>query len=69
MAQSNDFHKLLGRALTDDKFRSALQKNPESALKDTGIDPTPDKVAALKAASDSIGKVQKAFGGTTIRPS
>ncbi len=70
MANTDDFHKLLGRALTDEKFRSELQSNTESALKGAGIESTPEKVAALKSASDAIGKAQQAFGGhMPMRPS
>jgi hypothetical protein len=71
MAQNpDDFHKLLGRALTDEQFRNTLQKNPEAALKEAGIEPTPDKIAALKSARDSITKAHKAFGGGGMaRPS
>ena len=71
MAQNpDDFHKLLGRALTDDQFRTKLQKNPEAALKEAGIEPSPEKVAALKAARESITKAHQAFGGGGMaRPS
>ncbi len=71
MAQRpDDFHRLLGRVLTDEQFRNSLKSNPEGALKEAGIEATPEKIAALKSASDSIAKAHQAFGGhASIRPS
>lgn len=61
--ETSDFQKLLGRALTDERFRTTLRKDPTTALKECGIDATPEKIAALKSASESLAKTQKAFGG------
>jgi hypothetical protein len=59
----SDFQKLLGRALIDDHFRATLHKDPASALKECGIEVTPQKIAALTAASASLANAQEAFGG------
>jgi hypothetical protein len=59
----SDFQKLLGRALIDEHFRTTLHKDPAAALKECGIEATPAKIAALKAASSSLANAQEAFGG------
>jgi hypothetical protein len=58
-----EFEKILSRALTDAKFREHLKTDPEGALKAADIEPTPEKVAALKAAGSSLRHAHQAFGG------
>ena len=43
----SDLQALIGKALTDEAFVKNLVENPEQALKDAGVDPTPEILAAL----------------------
>jgi len=59
-----DLQTLIGKALSDEKFAQALVADPEKALKDAGITPTPDMLDALKGADvESIKRLAQAFGG------
>jgi len=52
----SNFHKLLGRGLTDNEFREALM-DPErqaQALESMSIEPTEEVVAALNAAIEAL---------------
>lgn len=51
--------------LFNPKFIEELKKNPEQALKDVGIDPTPEILDAInKVDLDSVKDVAEAFGDT-----
>lgn len=44
----SDFQKLVSKVMTDEAFVNALASNPEQALKNAGIAPTAEMLAALK---------------------
>jgi hypothetical protein len=55
----SNFHKLLGRALTDHEFRDALM-DPEqqaSALESMGVQATEDVLEALNAAIEALNNL------------
>lgn len=43
-----DFQGLVGKALSDEAFASALLSNPEKTLREAGIEPTAEMLDALK---------------------
>ncbi len=62
MAAPLDFNHLVIRMLGDAKFRLALIKNPEKALRAIKAKPTKQQIAALKAVDwTSLEKVFNAF--------
>jgi hypothetical protein len=50
MATEKEMHELLGRAMTDAKFRAALTADPAKAAAGVGISLTEEQVAGLKAS-------------------
>ncbi|MEO7142528.1 MAG: Os1348 family NHLP clan protein [Bryobacteraceae bacterium] len=63
----NDLQKILSRAISDDKYAKTLHDNPEEAMKQAGVEATPEKVAALKSSVASLKGAHAAFGGA-VRP-
>ena len=62
MAAPLDFNQLVIRMLGDVKFRVAMVKNPEKALRGIGAKPTKQQLAALNAMNwSSVEKVFTAF--------
>ena len=62
MAAPLDFNHLVIRMIGDVKFRAALIKNPEKALKSIGAKPSKQQIAALKAVDwNAMQKVFLAF--------
>lgn len=62
MAAPVDFNHLVIRMLGDVKFRVALMKNPDKALRSIGAKPTKQQIAALKSVDwSSLNKVFNAF--------
>ncbi len=62
MAAPLDFNHLVIRMLGDVKFRAAVVKNPEKALRSIKAKPTKQQIAALKAVDwASLDKVFAAF--------
>jgi len=59
----SDLHKVLTKALNDPKFAVSLKNDPADALKQVGVDSTPEKLAALKDTVNSLGHAQHVFGG------
>jgi anaerobic selenocysteine-containing dehydrogenase len=58
-----DFQSLVGKALSDEKFAQQLVSNPEKALREVGIQPTPEMLEALKGVdAAAIRKLAQAFG-------
>ncbi len=49
MATEKELVELLGRALTDEKFRARLFDDPRQAARGAGYDLTPEQLAAVKA--------------------
>ena len=57
-----DFQALVGKALSDEKFAQALVDDPEKALREAGIEPTPEILEALKGVDAvAIRKLAQAF--------
>ncbi len=53
---------LIGKALTDKAFCSALIKDPEKTLKANGVKPTKEMIEALKALDETaVQKLAAAF--------
>ena len=62
MAAPLDFNHLVIRMLGDVKFRNALVKNPEKALRGIKVKPTALQIAALEAVDwTSLERVFNAF--------
>ena len=66
-SSGTNFHKLLGRALTDYEFREALM-DPEQraqALESMGIEPTEEVLEALSGAIEALNNLarSKTLGG------
>ncbi len=50
MATEKEMYELLGRAMTDADFRSALTVDPETAAAGLGISLTEEQLAGIKAS-------------------
>jgi hypothetical protein len=48
MATEDDLRTVAGKAIADPEFRQKLLDNPEAAVKEAGIDLTPEQMEALK---------------------
>ena len=48
MATQEDLRAVAGKAVADPAFRQKLLDNPEKAVRDAGIDLSPEQMAALK---------------------
>ncbi len=58
-----DLETLLRHAVNDAEFRKALQADPAKALQSKGIDPTTDRVTALRGISyPQLQALAKSFG-------
>ena len=64
----SDFEKVLKKAFQDEGYRKRLAKDPHSALQEVGVQPTPEKIAALKSTDDALTNAQHTFSGGGIRP-
>jgi hypothetical protein len=60
---ATEFSQLVERMVTDDAFCSRLVSNPETVLKENGVEPTSEIVGALKGLdADAIKRLASAFG-------
>jgi hypothetical protein len=58
-----DFQTLVGKAISDESFAQKLVDNPEQALQEAGITPTPEMLDALKGIDvASVKKLAESFG-------
>ncbi|HEY1011762.1 MAG TPA: Franean1_4349 family RiPP [Herpetosiphonaceae bacterium] len=58
-----DIQTLVGKAVSDPAFAQRLVDQPEAALREAGIEPTPDMVDALKSIDvESLQALAAAFG-------
>ncbi len=58
-----DFQSLVSKALSDETFARSLVANPEKALKEAGVQPTPEMLDALRGLDvESVRKLAQAFG-------
>ncbi len=59
----SDFQTIVGRAISDKEFAQTLVENPEQALREAGVEPTPEMVDALKGLDvESVQNLAAAFG-------
>ena len=49
MAEKDELRTIAGKALADPAFREKLIADPEAAVKEAGIELTPDQLEALKS--------------------
>jgi hypothetical protein len=59
----NDLHKILERAMRDEHYGKTLKKDPHEALKQAGVEATPEKISALKNSVSALEKAHEAFAG------
>ena len=64
---SDDFHRLIGKAVFDPDFTEALVADPKQALESIGVEITPEIESALEGIdlsgiSDSFKQLATAFG-------
>lgn len=58
-----DIHTLVGRALSDDRFAESLLENPETVLRENGIEPTVEMIEALNDIDvEGMRMLAAAFG-------
>lgn len=48
MASEREIYEIIGRAVADKKFRTALMENPEKAAQDLGYSLTSEQISSLK---------------------
>jgi hypothetical protein len=58
-----DLEKLMQKALKEPEFRTRVMKSPKAALTEAGIEPTAEKIAAVKASMSSIRDLHAALEG------
>jgi hypothetical protein len=59
----SDFQTVVGKAISDESFAQRLVDNPEQALREAGVTPTPEMLDALKGIDvESVKKLAVAFG-------
>ncbi len=69
MARREDVQKLVGRAMSDEKFRNELADNPGNAAKSMGVTLTPEEEKIIKqnarAFMDAGAQLERVAGGAT----
>ena len=60
------FVELLNKALNDQRFALLLASNPHAALNEVGIEPTPERVEAVRLAMHALKAANIAFGGKVV---
>lgn len=58
-----DFERLMQAAILDHDFASRLVLCPDNALKELGIEVTPEKLHALADCVNPLSEAYEAFGG------
>ncbi len=59
----SDLQTLVAKALSDEDFVAALAENPEAALLEAGLEPTPEILEALEGVDvEAIKRLASAFG-------
>ncbi len=59
----SDLQAVIGRVLSDESFAQKLVENPEAALQEAGLEPTPEIIEALQEVDlQSIQQLAAAFG-------
>ena len=58
-----DLQKLIGKVVSDENFANTLAADPEKALRDAGVEPTPEILDALSDLdTEAIKKLAASFG-------
>ncbi|AFY47692.1 hypothetical protein Nos7524_1829 [Nostoc sp. PCC 7524] len=58
-----DLSAIIGRVMSDESFAQRLVENPEAALQEAGLEPTPEIVEALQGVDlQAIQQLAAAFG-------
>lgn len=58
------FAEILQKALQDREFATRIVTDPEGALDEVGVAPTPEKLKALKEASHALVVANFVFGNS-----
>jgi hypothetical protein len=57
------FEVLVNKAMFDSEFATQLKTNPAAALRVVGIEPTPERLAAIAAVNlDAVADAARAIG-------
>jgi hypothetical protein len=59
----DDFEKILSKALSHPDYANTLRYHTETAMKELGVAPTPEKVKALREAVTALVTAHIAFAG------
>jgi hypothetical protein len=59
----SDFEKVIKKAVDDEAFQKKLSSDPAGALKDAGVEPTPEKIQAIQSAKEALRQAHAKFGG------
>ena len=58
----SDFEKIIKRATSDQGFHRKLSVDPAAALREAGVDATPEKVQAVQRSKDALRHARAKFG-------
>jgi hypothetical protein len=61
----NEFEKILSKALSNANYANTLRFDPEAAIKELGVVPTPENVKAVREAVAAMLHAETAFSGVT----
>lgn len=60
----SDIERSVGKALLEPDFAKALERDPERALREVGIEPTPEILDGLKGVDlNALSKAAETFSG------
>lgn len=62
----SDFEKVIRKAATDEAFQTKLATDPAGALREAGVEPTPEKIEAIEQAKESLRHARRKFGETPV---
>lgn len=58
----SDFEKVIKKAVNDEGFQKKLSTDPAGALREAGVEPTPEKVHAIEHAKQALQQAHAKFG-------
>jgi hypothetical protein len=58
----SDFEKVIRKAVDDKAFQKKLSTDPAGALREAGIEPTPEKIQAVQHAKEALQQAHAKFG-------
>jgi hypothetical protein len=62
----SDFEKVIKKAASDEGFQKKLSTDPAGALREAGVEPTPEKIQAIEHAKESLQQARRKFGETPV---